>query len=66
MLVGTFIQGWVLIYFFCLPDGHLFEVGANSKLGAYSNKYGIWKYPPPLPLSTFSHSVGNGLTSYYS
>ena len=47
VLVGTFIQGWVLIYFFCLPDGHLFEVGANSKLGAYSNKYGIWKYPPP-------------------
>ena len=21
--------------------GHLFEVGANSSLGAYSNKYGI-------------------------
>ena len=47
MLVGTFIQGWVLIYFFCLPDGHLLEVGANSRLGAYSNKYGIWKSPPP-------------------
>ena len=22
-------------------DGPLFEVGANSRLGAYSNKYGI-------------------------
>ena len=62
VLVGTFIQGWVLINLFCLWDGHLFEVGANSRLGAYSNKYGMWKYPPPL--STFSHSVGNGLISY--
>ena len=32
---------WVLINFFCLWDGRLFEVGANSRLGAYSNKYGI-------------------------
>ena len=32
--------GWALINFFCLQDGRLFEVGANSRLGAYSNKYG--------------------------
>ena len=24
--------------------GRLFEVGANSRLGAYSNKYGIFLY----------------------
>ena len=35
------IRGWALINFFCLNDGRLFEVGANSRLGAYSNKYGI-------------------------
>ena len=33
----TLIQGWEFIKFFCLYDGHLFEVGANSRLGAYSN-----------------------------
>ena len=33
------IRGWALIYFFCLKDGCLFEVGANLRLGAYSNKY---------------------------
>ena len=32
-------MGWALINFFCLLDGRLFEVGANSRLGAYSNKY---------------------------
>ena len=37
------IRGWALIQFFCLRDGRLFEVGANSRLGAYSNKYGITK-----------------------
>ena len=36
----AFIRGWALINFFCLQDGRLFEVGANSRLGAYSNKYG--------------------------
>ena len=36
------IRGWALIKFsFCLQEGRLFEVGANSRLGAYSNKYGI-------------------------
>ena len=34
-------RGWALINFFCLYDGRLFEVGANSRLGAYSNKYGM-------------------------
>ena len=33
--------GWALIKFFCLQDGRLFEMGANARLGAYSNKYGI-------------------------
>ena len=36
------IRGWALIKFFCLQDGRLFEVGANLRLGAYSNKYGIY------------------------
>ena len=40
------IRGWVLINFFCLQDGRLFEVGANSRLGAYSNKYGRTRYDP--------------------
>ena len=34
-------RGWALINFFCLWDGRLFEVGANSRLGAYSNKYAM-------------------------
>ena len=34
---------WALINFFCLYYGRLFEVGANSRLGAYSNKYGTFK-----------------------
>ena len=34
------IRGWALINFFSLWDGRLIEVGANSRLGAYSNKYG--------------------------
>ena len=33
-------EGWALINFFCLYYRRLFEVGANSMLGAYSNKYG--------------------------
>ena len=33
--------GWrALINFLCLKDGRLLEVGANSRLGEYSNKYG--------------------------
>ena len=34
------IRDWALIKYFCLQNGRLFEVGANSRLGAYSNKYG--------------------------
>ena len=37
------IRGWALIKFFCLQDGRLFEVGTNSRLGVYSNKYGNGK-----------------------
>ena len=36
------IRGWALIQFFCLQDGRLFEVGANSRLAAYSNRYGTY------------------------
>ena len=46
------IRGWALINFFCLWDGRLFEVGANSRLVAYSNNYGsipYWVYTVPLP-----------------
>ena len=35
------IRGWALINVFCLWHGRLFEAGANSRLGDYSNKYGI-------------------------
>ena len=35
------IRDWVLINFFYLQDGCLFEVDTNSRLGAYSNKYGF-------------------------
>ena len=41
MVGWALIRGWALINFFCLQDGRLFEVGANSRLGTYSNKYGI-------------------------
>ena len=34
------IQRWALNNCFCLWDERLFEVGANSRLGTYSNKYG--------------------------
>ena len=35
------IRGWALSNFFCLSHERLFEVSANSRLGAYSNKYGM-------------------------
>ena len=35
------IRGWALINFSYLKGGRLFEVGAYSRLGAKSNKYGI-------------------------
>ena len=43
------IRGWALIEFFCLQDGRLFEVGANSRLGAYWNKYSICNRSSRLP-----------------
>ena len=33
--------GWALINFFSLWDGRLIDVGANSRLSASSNKYGM-------------------------
>ena len=42
--------GWALINFFCLQDRLLFEVGANSRLGAYSNKYGTSRTDSPVQL----------------
>ena len=40
-------RGWALINVFCLRAGRLFEVGANSRLGAYSKKYGISSLTQP-------------------
>ena len=40
-MLRMFIRGWTLLNFFCLEDGRLFEVGANSRLGTYLNKYDI-------------------------
>ena len=37
-------MGWALINFYWLQDRRLFEVDANSRLGAYSNKYGMYGY----------------------
>ena len=37
--VGVY-WGWALINFFCPLAECLLEVGANSRLGDYSNKYG--------------------------
>ena len=34
-------DGRLLNFSDCLQDGRLFEVGANSRLGTYLNKYGI-------------------------
>ena len=41
------IPGWALINLFCFYGGRLFEVGANSRLGAYSNKYSMSFYGMP-------------------
>ena len=35
------IRGWALSNFFSLSHERLFEVSANSRLRAYSNKYGM-------------------------
>ena len=55
------IRGWALIKFFCLQDGRLFEVGANSRLGAYSNKYGIFRESAKETLSSANRSLINSL-----
>ena len=43
-------MGWALINFFFLQDGRLFNVGANSRLGAYP--------PGPLSISTQAPLLG--------
>ena len=48
----TLIRGWALINFFYLKDGRLFEVGANSRLGAYSNKKGASQVLHWAPLTS--------------
>ena len=40
------IRGWTFINFFCFQDRRLFEAGANSRLDAYSNKYGNTQHYP--------------------
>ena len=56
------IRGWALINFFCLWHGRLFEVGANSRLGAYSNKYGI--FTSPVVISTSPKSFLRSRTDF--
>ena len=53
--------GWMLVKFFNLQDGHLFEVGANSRLGAYSNKYGryIFNSSPWIKLNYTLNQLTN-------
>ena len=41
LFLRALIRGWALINFLGFQGGRLFEVGAYSKVGAYSNKYGI-------------------------
>ena len=53
------IRGLALIKFFCLQDGHLFEVGANSRLGAYWNKYGNPILPQARIHTGFPQIYGN-------
>ena len=45
------IQAWALIKFFCLQDGRLFEVGANS------NKYGHLFQIAPSYLYPMQHTI---------
>ena len=52
---------WALIKFFCLQDGRLFEVGANSRLGVYPNKYGryIFNSSPWIKLNYTLNQLTN-------
>ena len=54
------IRGWALINFFCLLGERLFEVGANSRLVAYSNKYGIL-----IMTSSGNIPQGNGISDVF-
>ena len=49
--------------FFYLQDGPLFEVGANSRLGAYSNKYGMKK---SCSAKSSKKATSTQLKPYYS
>ena len=57
------IRGWALLKFFYLQDGRLFEVGANSRLGAYSNKYGMKK---SFSAKSSKKATSTQLKLYYS
>ena len=62
------IQGWALINFFCLWDGRLLEVGTNSRLGAYSNKYGTCTFTTTLSglgLMIFAKSGGGSFNTSF-
>ena len=62
------IQGWALINFFCLWDGRLLEVGTNSRLGAYSNKYGTCTFTTTLSglgLMIFAKSSGGSFNTSF-
>ena len=64
--------GWALIWVWLGGGGggRLFEVGANSRLGAYSNKYGISFLVPEcraeswVPEICYSSAGGRGYTIY--
>ena len=47
----SLIQEWTLINFLGFQVGRLFEVGAYSKVGALSNKYGTFFLPITRPYS---------------
>ena len=58
---GHLCEAGRLLTFSAFKDGRLFEVGANLRLGAYSNKYGTFL---PLPSrdadkSSFARSISS-------
>ena len=62
------IRGCALINFFCLWDGRLLEVGTNSRLGAYSNKYGTCTFTTTLSglgLMIFAKSGGGSFNTSF-
>ena len=50
---------WALINFFGFQGGRLFEVGACSKVGGQTNKYGIYLAKPKsgAPQFLFNYSI---------